>query len=262
MLGDLLWLISFKVVLDPNLEGILNLKREIQNSHCVSQYSKIGEAGGADGVTFPIPIFQIWWVRQEEQVDDLFQLILFKVVLDPNLEGNKNLDTEFLYLACSPWYSQYNLEPWGGGQVTLSNWFHWTWTWPRCVKEILNLDRDLHIRSVAFAAVAVNPKNGFEKVCLIVTFYIPSGFKFSGDSEYEVRISKFSLYQSLYPYLYWFAIAKLESVIGNVPTDMTRKAIITVLSHVYTTLGKKCISENSHHPGLNSKNSLASCFNH
>jgi hypothetical protein len=28
-LGDLVQLISFKVVLDPNLEGILNLKREI-----------------------------------------------------------------------------------------------------------------------------------------------------------------------------------------------------------------------------------------
>jgi hypothetical protein len=48
-------LIDFKVVLDPNLEGILNLKREIQNSHCMSQYSKIGEAGGAGGVTFSNP---------------------------------------------------------------------------------------------------------------------------------------------------------------------------------------------------------------
>jgi len=44
-LGDLLRLILFKVVLDPNLKGILNLKREIQNSHCVSRNSKISDSG-------------------------------------------------------------------------------------------------------------------------------------------------------------------------------------------------------------------------
>jgi hypothetical protein len=71
-LGDLLWLISFKVVLDPNLEGILNPQREIWNSHCASQYSKIGDSG------------------RRSRLGDFHQLILFKVVLDPNLEGNRH----------------------------------------------------------------------------------------------------------------------------------------------------------------------------
>src|SRR5882762_1859759 len=51
-LGDLLQLISFKMVLDPNLEGIVNLKREISNSHCVSQYGKISDSEGAGWMTF------------------------------------------------------------------------------------------------------------------------------------------------------------------------------------------------------------------
>ena len=109
------------------------------------------------------------------------------------------------------------------------------------VKEILNLGGE---SSYLFCSLCYSHfdlstlKMGLQKVSLIVTFYIPPGFKFSGDSEYEVRISKFSLCQSLYPYLRWFAIAKLESAIANVLTDITRKAIITVLSHVYTTWEK------------------------
>jgi len=74
--GDLLQLISFKVVLDPNLKGILNLKREIQNSHCVSRNSKISDSG------------------RKSRWGDLLRLISFKAVLDSNLEGILNLKRE------------------------------------------------------------------------------------------------------------------------------------------------------------------------
>jgi len=75
-LGDLLRLISFKVVLDPNLEGILNLKREILNSHCVSQYGKISDSG------------------RRSRLGDLHQFISLKVVPDPNFKGILNLKRE------------------------------------------------------------------------------------------------------------------------------------------------------------------------
>ena len=69
-------MISFKVVLDPNLEGILNLKREILNSHCVSQYGKISDSG------------------RRSRLGDLHQFISLKVVPDPNFKGILNLKRE------------------------------------------------------------------------------------------------------------------------------------------------------------------------
>jgi len=69
------------------------------------------------------------------------------------------------------------------------------------VKEILNLDRESSylVCSLCYSHFDLSTlKMGLKKVSLIVTFYMPPGFKFSGDSEYEVRISKFSLYQPLY----------------------------------------------------------------
>jgi len=61
-------LISFKVVLDPNLEGILIWKGNFKFSLCV-------------------PIWQNQWFRQEEQVGWPSQFISLKVVPDPNLRG-------------------------------------------------------------------------------------------------------------------------------------------------------------------------------
>src|SRR5882762_134571 len=73
------------------------------------------------------------------------------------------------------------------------------------VKEILNLDREslylvcsLCYNHFDFSIL----KMGLIKVNLIVTFYIPPSFKCLGDSESEVRIAKFPLYEQLYLYLY------------------------------------------------------------
>ena len=65
------------------------------------------------------------------------------------------------------------------------------------VKEILNLDRESSylVCSLCDSHFDLSTlKMGLIKVSLIVTFYIPPGFKFSGDSESEVRIAKFPLY--------------------------------------------------------------------
>jgi len=66
----------FKEVLNPNLEGILNLEREISNSHCVSQYGKIGDSG------------------RRRRLNDFLQFISLKVVQDPNFKRIVNLKRE------------------------------------------------------------------------------------------------------------------------------------------------------------------------
>ena len=90
MLGDLLQLTSFKVVLNPNLEGILNLEREIWNSHCVSQYGKISDSG------------------MRRRLDDFLQFISLKVVLDPNFKRIVNLKREIWNSNCVSKYSKIN----------------------------------------------------------------------------------------------------------------------------------------------------------
>jgi len=75
-----------------------------------------------------VPIQQNQWWMPKGRLHNLLQLHSFKECLNPFFEENKNPNTEFQYLACSSWYSQYDLGPWGRGQVTFSDWFPWTWT--------------------------------------------------------------------------------------------------------------------------------------